>query len=103
MTGDVLPSVDISSVFGGRVGHMRDFINRMVRWQGRAQEPGLSALLLLELLAIFLVRPLSELGVLSFRASNIAVSLLLIAGCAVVSRHRFALAAILTSVISGWV
>ena len=34
---------------------MRGFIDRMVRWQGRAQEPGLSALLLLELLASFVV------------------------------------------------
>ncbi|HEV7634222.1 MAG: hypothetical protein QOC84_386 [Bradyrhizobium sp.] len=82
---------------------MRDFVNRMARWQGRAQEPGLSALLLLELLAIFVVRPLSELGVLSFRVANVAVSLVLIAGCAVVSRHRFALAAILASIIAGWV
>jgi hypothetical protein len=30
---------------------MRGFIDRMVRWHGGAQEPGLSALLLLELLA----------------------------------------------------
>ena len=82
---------------------MTDFINRILRWQGRAQEPGLSALLLLELLAIFVVRPLSELGVLSFRVSNVAVSLVLIAGCAVVSRHRFALAAILASILAGWV
>jgi voltage-gated potassium channel Kch len=82
---------------------MTDFINRILRWQGRAQEPGLSALLLLELLAIFVVRPLSELGVLSFRVSNVAVLLVLIAGCAVVSRHRFALAAILASILAGWV
>ena len=82
---------------------MRGFIDRMVRWQGRAQEPGLSALLLLELLAIFVVRPLSELGVFSFRVSNVAVSLVLVAGCTVVSRHRFALAAIVASIIAGWV
>lgn len=31
-----------------------------------------------------------------------AVSLALIAGCAVVSRYRFALAAILVSIIAGW-
>jgi voltage-gated potassium channel Kch len=82
---------------------MRGFIDRVVRWQGRAQEPGLSALLLLELLAIFVVRPLSELGVFSFRVSNVAVSLVLVAGCTVVSRHRFALAAIVASIIAGWV
>jgi voltage-gated potassium channel Kch len=82
---------------------MRGFIDRMVRWQGRAQEPGLSALLLLELLAIFVVRPLSELGVFSFWVSNVAVSLVLVAGCTVVSRHRFALAAIVASIIAGWV
>jgi hypothetical protein len=82
---------------------MSGFVNRMARWQGRVQEPGLSALLLLELLAIFVVRPLSELEVLSFRVSNVAVSLVLIAGCAVVSRHRFALGAIVASIVVGWV
>lgn len=34
---------------------MRGFIDRMVRWHGGAQEPGLSVLLPLELLAIFVV------------------------------------------------
>jgi voltage-gated potassium channel Kch len=75
----------------------------MVQWQGRAQEPGLSALLLLEILAIFVALPLSELGVLSLRVFNMAVSLVVVAGCAVVSRHRFALAAILVSIVAGWV
>ena len=60
---------------------MTDFIDHMVWWQGRAQEPGSSALLLLELLAIFVVRPLSKLGAFSFRVSNVAVSLVLVAGC----------------------
>jgi hypothetical protein len=82
---------------------MSSFVNRMARLQGRVQEPGLSALLLLELLAIFVVRPLSEQEVLSFRVSNVAVSLVLVAGCAVVSRHRFALGAIVASIIVGWV
>jgi voltage-gated potassium channel Kch len=81
---------------------MRNVLDRIVQWQTRAQEPGLSALLLLELLAIFVVVPLSELGVLSFRLSNVAVSLILVAGCAVVSRHRIALAAILVSISAGW-
>lgn len=82
---------------------MKNTIKRMVQWQGRAQEPGLSALLLLEILAIFVALPLSELGVFSFRVFNVAVSLILVAGCAVVSRHRFALAAVLVSIVVSWV
>jgi hypothetical protein len=80
-----------------------NIIQRMVQWQGRAQEPGLSALLLLEVLAIFVALPLSELGEFSFRVFNVSVSLALIAGCAVVSRHRFALVAVLVSIIVFWV
>jgi len=41
---------------------MRSFIDRMVRWHGRAQEPGLSALLLLELLASFVARTSTGYG-----------------------------------------
>lgn len=82
---------------------MRNIIKSIIRWQGRAQEPGLSALLLLELLAIFVALPLSELGMLSLRVFNVAVSLIVVAGCAVVSRHRFALAAILVSIVASWV
>ena len=41
---------------------MRGFIDRMVRWHGRAQEPGLSALLLLELLASFVARTSTGYG-----------------------------------------
>jgi voltage-gated potassium channel Kch len=77
-------------------------IQRMVRWQGRAQEPGLSALLVFEILAIFVALPLSELGEFSFRVFNLTASLALVAGCAVVSRHRFALAAVLVSIIAFW-
>jgi voltage-gated potassium channel Kch len=79
-----------------------NIIQRMVQWQGRAQEPGLSALLLLEVLAIFVALPLSELGEFSFRVFNVTASLALVAGCAVVSRHRFALAAVLVSIIAFW-
>jgi voltage-gated potassium channel Kch len=78
-------------------------LQRLIQWQGRAQEPGLSALLLLEILAIFVALPLSELEKHWFRGFNVAVALALIAGCAVVSRHRFALAAMLVSIIAGWV
>jgi voltage-gated potassium channel Kch len=82
---------------------VRNIIKRMVQWQTRAQEPGLSALLLLKILAIFVALPLSELGVLSLRVFNVAVSLVVVAGCAVVSRHRFALTAVLVSIIASWV
>lgn len=82
---------------------MENFIKRAVQWQERAQEPGLSALLLLDTLAIFVALPLAEHGVISPREFNIAVSLAVVAGCAVVSRHRFALAAILLSIAASWV
>ena len=82
---------------------MGNIIKRVVDWQRRAQEPGLSALLLLEVLTIFVALPLSEVEKSWFRGFNVAASLALIAGCAVVSRHRFALAAILVSIIAGGV
>lgn len=43
-------------------GRMRGFIDRMVRWHGRAQEPGLSALFRLELLASFVARTSTGYG-----------------------------------------
>jgi hypothetical protein len=82
---------------------VRNIIKGVVEWQARAQEPGLSALLLLEILAIFVALPASELGGLSSRVFNVAVSLVLVAGCAVVSRHLFALAALIVSIIASGV
>lgn len=81
---------------------MENIIQRMVRWHRRAQEPGLSVLLVLEILLVFMTIPLSGLGEFSFhfRVFNMAVTLGLMAGCAVVSRHPVVLAAVLVCIIA---
>ena len=72
-------------------------------WRERRREPGLSVLLALELLSLFVVMPLDEMGILTSWFTDAAVVLVLVAATVVVSRHRAAVAAILVSAaVAGW-
>ena len=66
-------------------------------WRDRGREPGLSVLLALELLVLFVVMPLDEMGILISGITDTAIVLAILAATVVVSRHRIAVTAIVTS------
>lgn len=72
-------------------------------WRGRGREPGLSVLLVLELLVMFVVLPLDEMGILTHWLTDAAIVLAILAASLVVSRHRVAVVAIIASAaLAGW-
>lgn len=69
-------------------------------WRDRDREPGLSVLLTLELLVLFVVMPLDEIGILISWITDTAIVLAILAATVVVSRHRTAVAAMVAGAAS---
>ena len=67
-------------------------------WRDRDREPGLSVLLALELLVLFVVMPLDEIGILISWITDTAIVLAILAATVVVSRHRTAVTAMAAAV-----
>jgi hypothetical protein len=73
-------------------------INPALRaWHDRSREPGLSVLLALELLVLFVVMPLDEMGWLTSWITDTSTVLIILAAAVVVSRRPAAVAAIILS------
>jgi hypothetical protein len=71
---------------------------RFERWQELCREPGLTALLLLEVALIFGAIPLAGMGVAPLAALPVMFALLVIATLVVTSRSHFAAAVVLIAV-----
>jgi hypothetical protein len=73
----------------------KNVTDRFARRQWRIRQISLSALVVLELLALFVAMPLSEMGVLASPVYYFIMTMLIVAAVAVVSRSRVSLTAIL--------
>lgn len=76
---------------------MTDILSGLRSWRHRGREPGLTILLVLELIVLFAVLPLDEMGILTSWLTDTVVVLSILAAAAVVSRHRAAVAAVVLS------
>ena len=81
-----------------------DSSGRFARWRAWAREPALTALLVLELLVIFVLIPLSGLSVFAARSIQVHLaSLVVVAAVALIAPHRAALIVTLLAAAAGWV
>ena len=71
--------------------------DHFARRQSRIRQISLSALVVLELLTLFVAIPLSEVGVLALPQYYFIMTMLIVAAVAVVSRSRLSLTAILVA------
>src|SRR5215471_15158935 len=72
---------------------------QFTKWQDRVTEPSLTALVLVELIAIFVAAPLTELGKWSIVADLLLLALIMGAGMLVVWRKRAAVIAIAAALV----
>jgi hypothetical protein len=77
----------------------KNVTDRFARRQWRIRQISLSALVVLELLALFVAMPLSEMGVLASPVYYFIMTMLIVAAVAVVSRSRVSLTAILIAFV----
>jgi hypothetical protein len=77
----------------------RTILNRLRNWQEQSREPGLTALLVIEVVLIFIAIPLAGMGVLPEGAITALFILLVLATLVVTSRSRVAAAIVLVSVL----
>jgi len=73
-------------------------------WREWAREPALTALLVLELLVIFVLIPLNGMSMFATRSINVHLaSLVVVAAVALIAPHRTALVLTLLAAAAGWV
>jgi hypothetical protein len=72
---------------------------RFLKWQERSREPGLSALLLIEVTLIFLIIPLASIGRMPDFVLPAMFILFVLATLVVTSRSRFAAAVVVIAVV----
>src|SRR5580704_6922234 len=72
---------------------------RFLKWQERSREPGLSALLVIEVTLIFLIIPLASIGKMPDFVLPAMFILFVLATLVVTSRSRFAAAVVVIAVI----
>jgi hypothetical protein len=75
------------------------FYRRFRKWQEHAREPGLSALLVIEVTLLFVVTPFTGVGLLPAFAPPVVYTLFVLATLAVTSRSHLAASLVLLSVI----
>ena len=75
------------------------FYQRFRKWQERAREPGLSALLVIEVALLFIVTPFTSVGLLPAFAPLVVYLLFVLATLVVTSRSHLAASLVLLSVI----
>jgi hypothetical protein len=81
-----------------------DSPGHFARWREWAREPALTALLVLELLVIFVLIPLSGLSVFTPRSIQVHLaSMVVVAAVALIAPHRTALVLTLLAAAVGWV
>jgi Ion channel len=80
---------------------LRTSILRLRKWQERSREPGLTALLVIEVVLIFIAIPLAGMGVLPEEAITALFLLLVVATLVVTSRSHAAAAVVVVSVLLG--
>ncbi len=78
---------------------MKNFRSRFKRFQERSREPGLTALLIVQVALIFLIIPLASMGLIPELAVPAMFVLLVIATLVVTSRSRIAVWAVLIAVL----
>jgi hypothetical protein len=71
------------------------------KWQARTREPGLTALLIIEVLLLFVVTPLVGMGLLPALVVRLMLGLFVLATLIVTSRSHVAAAAVLAAVVLG--
>jgi hypothetical protein len=88
---------------GGCAVHWRSafktFSSEFYRWQDKTREPGLTALLVVQVLLIFVAIPLTGMGVLSSYLVPTLLVLFVVATLIVTSRSHFAARVVLLSVL----
>lgn len=80
---------------------VRSIVHRLRRWQEKSREPGLTGLLVIEIVLIFITIPLAGMGLLPDLILPVLFALLVIGTLVVTSRSRAAAATAFVAVLLG--